>query len=75
MEGSVTPILERILADGEWGAVYFRTEGQKGKNGADFSMQYCWLMRVVDGKIVEVKGWYDQKKLWDLFETDVGAKA
>jgi hypothetical protein len=42
-------------------------EGVHGVNGSDFSMQYCWLIRVVDGWITEIIGFYDSKKMNDLF--------
>lgn len=62
------PIVDRILVDGEWAAVNFHTVGAKAVNGVDFSMEYCWLMRVVDERIVEVSGFYDARKMCDLFE-------
>lgn len=63
----IKPILLRILVDGLWAAVHFRSENVRAKNGADFSMDYCWMMKVQGDKIVEVVGWYDQKKMWDIF--------
>ncbi|KAI9699842.1 MAG: hypothetical protein M1820_007017 [Bogoriella megaspora] len=63
----VNATVERILVDNEWATVLFRSEGVTGKNGADFSMSYCWIIRVVDKRIVEVVGFYDQKKVWDVF--------
>jgi ketosteroid isomerase-like protein len=63
----IYPIVERILADGEWGCVSFRTEGLTGRNGADFSMQYCWLVKVDGDKIAEVVGFYDTQKMNDVF--------
>ena len=67
LEGPVNPIVDMILADGSWGAVYWHSEGVRGKNGLDFSMEYCWLMKVVSSKIVEVIGFYDQVKVRDIF--------
>ncbi len=67
LQTSVKPQVDLILADGDWATVYFHTTDVKGHNGVDFSMSYCWLMRVEDGKIVEVVGFYDQKKVCDLF--------
>ncbi|WP_275559413.1 nuclear transport factor 2 family protein [Streptomyces sp. 5-6(2022)] len=63
----IRPTIEQMLVDGEWATVRFRTEGVRGKNGADFSMEYCWLIRVVDDRIVEIIGFYDTKKMLDLF--------
>ena len=33
-------------------------------------MQYCWLVRVDGVKIAEVVGFFDQKKVTDLFAED-----
>lgn len=63
----VRPVVRRILVDGDWATVLLQTEGVKAVNGADFSMEYCWIMRVVDQRITEVIGFYDQKKMWDIF--------
>ncbi len=63
----LTPVVEQMIVDDEWAAVRFRTEGVRARNGADFSMTYCWLIKVVNGWIVEVVGFYDQKKMFDLF--------
>jgi ketosteroid isomerase-like protein len=61
------PAIEQVLVDGEWATVRFRTEGVRGHNGADFSMQYCWVLRVVDSTIVEIIGFYDTAKMVALF--------
>lgn len=72
--------LEQIIVDegSEWATVRFRTEGAKGKNGTDFSMSYCWVMRVGEasdsgglGRIKEVIGFYDGAKMYRLFDQDV----
>jgi len=64
---SLVPIVEKILADGEWGCIKFRTEGVTARNGADFSMQYCWVVKVDGDLISEVIGHYDTKKMNDVF--------
>jgi ketosteroid isomerase-like protein len=61
------PTIEQILVDGEWATVRFRTVGVRGHNGADFSMQYCWILRVVDETITEIIGFYDTAKMVALF--------
>jgi ketosteroid isomerase-like protein len=63
----IRPAIEQTLVDGEWACVRFRSEGVHGINGADFSMQYCWLLRVQDGSITEIVGFYDTKKMAELF--------
>jgi uncharacterized protein len=61
------PVVERIIGEEEWAAVQFHSEGGKGKNSVDYNMQYCWLMRVSEGKVREVVGFYDQLKVAELF--------
>jgi hypothetical protein len=67
LEKAPKPIIDRILVDQDWASVLFHTDGATAKNGMDFSMQYCWWIKVAGNKIVEVVGFYDQKKLIDLF--------
>jgi ketosteroid isomerase-like protein len=68
------PIVEHIFADGDWATVNWRSEGVYGKNGANYDMQYAWLMRTevqeADGqrKIVDVTGFYDSVKVTAVFE-------
>jgi ketosteroid isomerase-like protein len=66
------PIVEHIFADGNWATVNWRSEGVYGKNGANYDMQYAWLMRTGvddegDRKIVEVTGFYDSIKVDAVF--------
>lgn len=68
LEGFGMPSVDRILVDGQWAAVNFHTTGVKAHSGLDFSMEYCWLIKVENDSIVEVVGFYDSKKMCDLFE-------
>ena len=43
--------------------VRFHSTGGKGKNGADFSMDYCWVFRLIDGAIAEIWAYYDTGKM------------
>ena len=61
------PQVNRILSDGDWAAVYFHSTGARTYSGAEFGMEYCWLLKVQEDKIVEVVGFFDQKKVHDLF--------
>ncbi|MBM9467485.1 nuclear transport factor 2 family protein [Nakamurella leprariae] len=61
------PEVLRIMVDGDWGLVEFSGVGGLGRNGTDYSMRYCWLMRVADGAVREVIGYYDQGKVAELF--------
>ncbi|WP_236795015.1 nuclear transport factor 2 family protein [Amycolatopsis sp. GM8] len=69
-ERLATPIrarIEQTIVEGEWATVRFRSHDVRGTNGTDFSMQYCWVIRVVAGRITEITGFYDTKKMNDLF--------
>ena len=68
LERSPKPQVDRILVDGDWAAVHFHTSGARSVHGYDFSMQYCWLLKVQEEMIVEVVGFFDQKKVCDLFK-------
>jgi len=57
----------RILADGEWATVEFHGVDGLGRNGTDYTLEYCWVIRVVDGLVREVVGYYDQTKVAELF--------
>lgn len=61
-------IVENILVDGDVACVQFHGEGGIGKNGANFDMQYCWMMKVRNQKIVHVTGYYDSVKMAALFK-------
>lgn len=65
------PIVERIIVDGDWVTIIWRSEGVKGKNGADYDMRYAWIMRVQEEagmlKIVKVTGFYDGQKVANVF--------
>ncbi len=57
----------RILVDGEWASVEFVGVGGVGRNGTDYTLQYSWILHVVDHHIREVVGYYDQSKVLELF--------
>jgi uncharacterized protein len=61
------PHVERIIAQGDWGVVEFSSTDGVGKNGTDYSMRYCWLIRIVAGRVAEVVGYYDTQKVVELF--------
>ena len=67
LESWPQPHVERIIAEGEWGVVEFSSTGGRGKNGVDYNMRYCWLMRVENDHVTEVVGYYDTSKVEALF--------
>ena len=66
------PILDSIITEEDKATVLWHSEGVKGKNGADYDMNYAWIMRVADEeaelKIIEVKGFYDGQKVARVFD-------
>lgn len=62
------------MVDGYWTTVTWHSEGVSGKNGADYDMNYAWVMRArpegEEGelKIVEMIGFYDGQKVANVFE-------
>ena len=61
-------VVENTFVDGDVACVQFHGEGGVGKNGANFDMQYCWVMKVCNQKIVHVTGYYDSVKMAALFK-------
>lgn len=59
--------MEDILADGDTAVVFFTGVGGRGRNGLDYSMRYCWRMRVSGDRINEVTGYYDEIIVSRLF--------
>jgi ketosteroid isomerase-like protein len=55
------------VAAGEWGVVEFSSSGGLGRNGTDYNMRYCWVIRVQDGLVCEVIGYYDTRAVTQLF--------
>jgi hypothetical protein len=62
-----TLVVDKIIVDDDMASVRFHSTGGNGKNGADFSMDYCWVFRLIDGAIAEIWGYYDTGKMIDLF--------
>ena len=62
------PIVDTMIVDGNMASVQFHSEGGKGHNGADFNMQYCWVIRLDRERIAEIWGYYDSGKMVALFD-------
>ena len=61
------PVIDNMIVDGDQACIQFHGEGGIGHNGADFNMQYCWILKVRDNKIMEITGYYDAAKMIALF--------
>jgi uncharacterized protein len=62
------PIVDTMIVDGNMASVQFHSEGGKGHNGADFNIQYCWVIRLDRERIAEIWGYYDSGKMVALFD-------
>jgi ketosteroid isomerase-like protein len=62
--------LQRILTEGDMACLQFKSRGGRGVNGADFSIDYSWLLRIAEDGIKEIWGYYDTGKMIDLFKDD-----
>ena len=40
------PVVENLFVGGDTACIQFQGEGGVGKNGANFDMDYCWVMHV-----------------------------
>lgn len=65
-------IFDTAIVDNDMAAVRFHSVGGKGINGADFSMDYCWMLKIKETKIIEIWGYYDTGKMIDLFDPAYG---
>ncbi len=57
---------ENILIDGDWAIVELRSNAT-AKNGMRFNNRYCWVIRFVDRRIVEVRAYLDSALVTELF--------
>lgn len=61
-------IFDAVIVENDMAAVRFHSVGGKGVNGADFSMDYCWMLKIKETKIIEIWGYYHTGKMIDLFD-------
>jgi uncharacterized protein len=59
--------VEHLLISGDWAAVELRSEAT-AKNGLRFDNRYCWVCRIADLRIVEVRAYLDSALVTRLFE-------
>ncbi|WP_114281406.1 nuclear transport factor 2 family protein [Thalassospira marina] len=62
----LSPIM--IMTEADMACARFQSREGVGINGADFSMDYCWVFRIRDEKISEIWGYYDTGKMIALFD-------
>jgi ketosteroid isomerase-like protein len=66
LDGPITCTVTRILADGEMAVVEWRGRATS-VDGRPFNNVYCWVLRVVEGRIIEVTAYVDSALVADLF--------
>ena len=59
--------VESALVSGDWAVVELRSDAT-AKNGFRFDNRYCWVCRLVNGMIVEVRAYLDSALVARLFE-------
>jgi uncharacterized protein len=59
--------VESALVSGDWAVVELRSYAT-AKNGFRFDNRYCWVCRLVNGTIVEVRAYLDSALVARLFE-------
>ena len=64
----VRPTVTRIIAAGEWAVVQWRGTAPT-REGEPYDNVFCWVIRVVDGRITEVTAYLDSVAVVELFES------
>lgn len=63
--------VEHVLVDGDRAAVELRSHAVAA-NGMRFDNRYCWILRLQDGVIVEVRAYLDSALVQKLIDTNHG---
>ncbi len=67
LAGPIVPTVRDIIAEGE--KVALQWEGRSsGKNGTIYYQTYCWVMRIVDGKVCEGTAYLDTELISQLWK-------
>jgi len=59
-------VLHDVIADGDKVAVEFESHAA-GRNGTAYDQRYCWMLRVVEGRVHEVVAYLDTELVTQLF--------
>jgi ketosteroid isomerase-like protein len=60
-------VVEHVLVAGDWAVVELRADAV-AKNGVPFDNRYCWVTRMRDDRIVEVRAYLDSALVARLVE-------
>jgi len=66
LEGPLETKLHDVSVDGDKVFLEFESHG-RSKNGVDYHQQYCWSMRMREGRIVEIVAYLDTDLLVRVF--------
>jgi ketosteroid isomerase-like protein len=63
----IRPNVQRIITEGDTVVVLWSGHAVAA-DGGPYDNRYCWVMRLVDGKVKEATAFFDSPALTDLFE-------
>jgi len=67
LAGPIVPTVRDIIAEGD--KVVLQWEGRtSGKNGTIYHQTYCWVMRLVDGKVHEGTAYLDTELISQIWK-------
>jgi len=67
LEGGIRARIRKVLADGDH--VVLQWEGTSAsRSGRPYRQTYCWVLRLSDGKIVEVTAYLDTELVSAMFQ-------
>jgi uncharacterized protein len=67
LAGPIVPTVRDIIGEGD--KVALQWEGRSsGKNGTVYYQTYCWVMRIVDGKVREGTAYLDTELISQLWK-------
>jgi hypothetical protein len=67
LAGPIVPTVRDIIAEGD--KVVLQWEGRtSGKNGTIYHQTYCWVMRLVDGKVHEGTAYLDTELISQIWQ-------
>jgi uncharacterized protein len=67
LAGPIVPTVRDIIAEGD--KVVLQWEGRSSaKNGTIYHQTYCWVMRLVEGKVVEGTAYLDTELISQIWQ-------
>lgn len=67
LEEMIRPTVESVTAEGDTVVVHWRGHAV-ALDGVPYDNEYCWIMRVQGGEVVDVVAWFDTPPLNELID-------